>query len=107
MAGRFAALLLTTVLGAAPVRAQGPVPAQLHCRLATGPWQHCSMALDADGLGWELQIGREQIRFRHDGRGAVAMERSGQPWRAVQAHWLSDASLCWDGVCAKGQIPLD
>ncbi|MEB3234264.1 MAG: hypothetical protein VKM98_02450 [Cyanobacteriota bacterium] len=107
MAGRFAALLLTTLLAAAPLQAQVPVPAQLRCRLAAGPWQHCRMALDADGLGWQLQIGAEQIRFRHDGRGAVAMERSGHAWQPVEARWLSDASLCWDGVCTRGQIPLD
>lgn len=112
MPGRFAALLLTSLpltnlLAATPPRAQGPVSAQLHCRLAAGPWRHCRMALDADGLGWQLQIGAEQIRFRHDGRGAVTMERSGQAWQPVEARWLSDASLCWDGVCARGQIPLD
>jgi len=34
--------------------------------------------------------------------------RSGNtPWRPVQALWRADASLCWNGICAKGPIPLD
>jgi len=107
MAIGFAALALSSVFGATPLWAREPVPARLHYRLADGPWQQCQMAVDADGFGWQLQIGPEQIRFRHDGRGAVAMERSGHPRQAVEARWLSDASLCWDGVCAKGSIPLD
>lgn len=106
MASRFAVLVITACL-AAPCRAQTPVAARLHCRLAGGPWQQCRMAVDRDGLGWELQIGDEQIRFRHDGRGAVSMQRGGRTQQAVEARWLADASLCWDGVCAKGAIPLD
>lgn len=83
------------------------IPAQLQCRLAEGPWQQCRMVVAADGMAWTLELSGESIHFRHDGRGTVNMQRQDQRGRAVQPRWLADASLCWDGVCAKGAIPLD
>jgi hypothetical protein len=80
----------------------------LTCRLQQGPWLPCTMQLDANGLGWRLRIGAQQsLQFRHDGLGRVRMRRGSEPWQPVQARWLADASLCWDGVCARGPIPLD
>ncbi|MEB3173242.1 MAG: hypothetical protein VKL97_05200 [Cyanobacteriota bacterium] len=104
---QLAALGLTGLLAVGSLTQAVGAPALLQCRLADGPWQRCRMLVEDDGLGWTLELPGELIRFRHDGRGAVSMERSRQPWRAVQARWLADASLCWDGVCAKGAIPLD
>jgi hypothetical protein len=83
------------------------MPAVLECRLAAGPWQQCRMVVAPNGLAWTLELAGEAIHFRHDGRGTVHMGRRQQPWRTVKARWLADASLCWDGVCARGAIPLD
>lgn len=91
---------------AAVVAQQRAIPG-LQCRVASGPWRPCQMDLDADGLGWELQVGRETVRFRSDGRGAVSMQRGRHNWRSVTARWQPDSSLCWDGVCALGPFPLD
>jgi hypothetical protein len=52
-------------------------------------------------------VGNQRIDFRHDGRGSVQMQRGGRGWQPVRAHWHDDTSLCWDGVCAKGDLPLD
>ena len=103
-------LTLTLSLGI-PVAAEtiDAMPAQrLTCRLMAGGWQPCTLRLDPDGMGWQLSIGSQlSIRFHHDGRGRVRMQSESQPWRLVEARWLADASLCWDGVCARGPIPLD
>jgi hypothetical protein len=79
----------------------------LECRLGQGPWQPCVMQIQDVGLRWELQIGSRRIGFRHGGDGAIHMRLSSGDWRPVAATWQPDASLCWDGVCARGSIPLD
>lgn len=79
----------------------------LQCRLGNGGWQPCSMEVQDVGLHWFLRIGDQRIEFRHSGDGHVRMLQGAGPWRPVTAEWQSDASLCWDGICAKGPIPLD
>ena len=79
----------------------------LQCRLGEGPWQPCRMEVQDVGLHWFLQIGPERIEFRHGGDGAVRMQRGDGAWQPVDSRWQNDTSLCWDGVCAKGPIPLD
>jgi hypothetical protein len=98
--------LVLLLAAAVPVRA---MPGdRLTCRVMGGPWQPCTMLVDADGLSWQLKIGTlSQIQFRHDGMGHVSMRSGDSKWQTVEARWLADASLCWDGVCAKGAIPLD
>ena len=96
--------LLLQVLGASPSFAQ---TAQLQCRLGDGPWLPCRMEVQDVGLHWRLMIGDQRIEFRHSGDGAVRMQKGAGPWQPVTAAWQTDASLCWDGVCAKGDIPLD
>lgn len=59
------------------------------------------------GLHWVLRVGGQRFEFRHAGDGAVRMQRDSGPWQPVTARWQADASLCWDGVCARGPIPLD
>ena len=96
--------LLLTAGWSPPVLGQ-EVP--LQCRLGTGPWLPCRMEVQDMGLHWFLTIGTQRIEFRHSGDGAVRMQKGAEPWQPVTAQWQSDASLCWDGVCAKGAIPLD
>ena len=92
-----------------------PVP--LRCRLGDGPWQNCSLEVDSPGERWAIQVGGRRIGFRHDGSGTVTMNDSppgepaipGQPgaWVPVETTWISGPALCWNGVCAQGDIPLD
>lgn len=112
--GTAAPLLLTGVLlsgllvGTRAVVAGGePLSLPLQCRLGQGPWLPCRMEVQDVGLHWFLLIGSQRIEFRHGGDGAVRMLRGEGPWRPVTAQWQADTSLCWDGVCAKGEIPLD
>lgn len=65
------------------------------------------MEVERIGSRWWLVVGDQRIAFRHDGHGTVQMQRSGSPWQPVTAHWNADTSLCWDGVCARGDLPLD
>ena len=80
---------------------------QLECRLQAGPWQRCRMEVEQLGSRWWLVVGDQRIEFRHDGRGSVRMQRQGGAWQPVTARWAEDTSLCWDGVCARGDLPLD
>ncbi len=89
----------------AQVQTQPPVP--LQCQRNGGAWQPCQMVLEADGLHWRIDMAEDLFEFRHDGRGSLSMRQGDQPWRLVEAHWRTDASLCWNGICAKGPIPLD
>lgn len=59
------------------------------------------------GMNWVLRIGDRTIEFRHSGDGAVRMQQVPGAWQPVTASWQPDTSLCWDGVCARGDIPLD
>jgi hypothetical protein len=89
---------------------QAPIAAQtiqLHCRLAQGAWQPCTMTVERIGEHWWLQVGEERLEFRSDGRGAVSLlDRTGIA-RSVQPVWAADQALCWDGICARGELPLD
>lgn len=82
-------------------------PVALQCRLDGGPWRHCQMRIESVGERWSLVVGRERVWFEHDGRGRVRMQRGRRDWIPVEARWTSDTALCWDGICAKGDIPLD
>ena len=80
----------------------------LECRLREGAWQPCHMQIEEVGGHWWLLIGDQRLEFRHDGRGSVTMqEHPTGRWQPVSSRWQEDTSLCWDGVCAKGDIPLD
>lgn len=107
MAAHNASMVLAGLLLVLPAVGRAETEASLRCRLDHGPWQPCRMVVDHNGMSWQLMIGSERIRFRHDGRGSITMRKGPQPWQAVDARWLADAGLCWDGVCAQGAIPLD
>jgi hypothetical protein len=84
-----------------------PTLVSLECRLADGPWQACQMQVEQVGAHWYLIVGGQRIEFRHDGRGSVTMLKPSGGWQPVDSRWSPDTSLCWDGVCARGDIPLD
>ena len=79
----------------------------LECRFGDGPWQSCRMEVEQVGIHWFLQVGEQRLEFRHDGTGVVRMQKDPSGWRPVSSRWEEDTSLCWDGVCARGDIPLD
>ena len=86
--------------------AQTSVP--LECRLGEEPWSTCTMQVERLGEHWWITVGPQRIEFRHDGKGSITMRKGTQAsWRSVTANWTADAALCWDGVCARGAIPLD
>jgi hypothetical protein len=82
-------------------------PVALQCRLDGGPWRDCLMRIESLGERWSLVVGTERVWFEHDGRGQVRMQRGRHDWIPVEAHWTADTALCWDGICAMGEIPLD
>ena len=92
-------------------RAAVPTPTPqaipLECRLEQGQWQACRMEVVAIGSKWALVVGAQRWEFRHDGRGIVTMKHGEGSWRPVSSRWEERNSLCWDGVCARGDIPLD
>ncbi len=104
-------LLVTPLAGsltASAVRAEPLVPpVALQCRLDGGPWLDCLMRIESLGERWSLVVGSERVWFEHDGRGQVRMRRGSQAWIPVEPHWTADTALCWDGICAMGEIPLD
>lgn len=102
------AALMAVWFGVMPARSEPqrpPVP--VRCRLAGGPWQDCQMLIERIGERWCLVVGAERVWFEHDGRGRVRMLRGSGGWIPVDARWTADAALCWDGICAKGELPLD
>jgi len=107
-AAALVALLLATGAGVGHGFA-GPMAEglPLECRLGDGPWQACWMEVIEVGRHWVLRVGQRHLEFRHDGRGVVLMQRDGGPWRPVTARWQQPRDLCWDGLCARGEIPLD
>ncbi len=102
-----ASLSQPSILEQGPSPLAAPLLVPLQCRLADGAWQSCTMRVDRLGEHWWLELGRRRIEFRHDGHGGIAMRWPGGPWRPVNSRWKSDGSLCWDGICARGAIPLD
>lgn len=99
-----AALLLAGSGG--PLRAV-PASVPLQCRQQNGPWRACTMVVEQVGQHWWLVIDDDRVEFTHDGTGRMRLRREGGEWRDVESRWAADTSLCWDGICAKGQIPLD
>jgi len=79
----------------------------LECRLGNQPWQPCRMEVEQVGVQWTLVIGGQRLQFRHDGRGGVTLSSGGGTLRAVTGRWEPVGELCWDGVCARGDLPLD
>jgi hypothetical protein len=97
--------LLILPLSAMAEDLPGPVP--LRCQIRGGPWRDCQMRVQRIGEEWTLVVGGQHYAFQHDGKGSIRMQAGQAPWVQVQARWNDDAALCWDGICAQGELPLD
>lgn len=102
---RLGAALLLALTGG-PIGA-APAPIPLQCRQQNGPWRACTMLVEEVGQHWWLVIEGERFEFVHDGTGHMRLRQEGGDWRDVESRWAADTSLCWDGICALGPIPLD
>lgn len=100
-----ALLTLALPAGAHAQTLDDPLP--LRCQVQGGPWRDCQMRVHALGEHWTLVVGREEFAFQHDGKGSIRMRTARTNWVPVQPRWREEATLCWDGVCAQGDIPLD
>ena len=74
------------------------------------------MEVEQVGASWTLVVGKRRIGFRHDGSGMVRMQNpqpglqsgsTGGGWIPVETSWIAGPALCWNSVCAQGDIPLD
>jgi hypothetical protein len=101
------ALLCTPLLPVEGVRANEGLKVPLECQLDQGGWQPCTLTIEQLGEHWWLQIGAQRLDFRSDGRGSITLIEGGASPRAVQPMWTAQRALCWDGVCTKGDLPLD
>ena len=107
LATQVAAAAVWLVMLMAPLRAAELLRVPLQCRLGQGPWRPCAMEVQKIGEEWQLVMEGRRIAFRHDQRGSLRMQEPGSGWREVDSRWVESSSLCWDGVCARGEIPLD
>jgi hypothetical protein len=97
-------MLLLTMASAG---AQSAMSLPLECQLHQGPWQPCTLTIEQMGEHWWLQIGEQRLVFRSNGRGTITMSGPAGVRRTVQPVWTAQRELCWDGVCTKGDFPLD
>lgn len=102
-----AALLITAGLGlAAPARPVLSLPVE--CRQQHQDWQNCRYESDQPGRSWQLAFPNKTVRFDHDGSGRMRMQlNENGDWTGVQSRWIAERTLCWNDVCARGEIPLD
>ena len=91
----------------APALADTTLRVPLECRLGMGTWSPCTMTIQRFGEHWWLQVGQQRLEFRSDGRGSITVTENGGPSRSVLPVWSDQQALCWDGICAKGDLPLD
>ena len=111
--GLMAALCCATgSLLAVPARSQPQqeAPQQqvpLECQLESAGWQPCQLTIEQLGSHWWLEMGGKRFDFHSDGRGGVTLTDSTGARKQVEPVWTAQQALCWDGVCAKGDLPLD
>ncbi|WP_255441005.1 hypothetical protein [Synechococcus sp. HK01-R] len=104
-------MALVTVAGIPRgARAANPAPLRidLECNRNGGGWQTCQMRVVRIGEEWWLDLPDRQLHFRHDGSGRMRLRDSSKAgWQPVEARWVAERTLCWDGICARGNLPLD
>ena len=103
----YRALLVGPLLAMADARAQSALSLPLECQLHQGPWQPCTLTIEEMGTHWWLQIGKQRLVFHSNAHGSVTLSDPAGVTRTVQPIWTAQRELCWDGVCTKGEFPLD
>ena len=102
---------LTTEMGAlisgGVAQAQTALQVPLECQLQGSGWQPCTLTIERMGEHWWLLVDGQRLDFRSDGKGSVTLSDASGRSQAVQPVWTAQHALCWDGVCAKGDLPLD
>lgn len=98
---------IATLMASVPAYSQRTLQVPLECQLRQGQWQPCWLTIIEVGQRWWLDVGGQRIEFRSDGRGSVTLRDAQGNSRLVQPVWTTQQALCWDGVCAKGDLPLD
>ena len=101
------AVLTTAALGtAAP--ALPAISVSMECRRQHQDWRICRFESDQQGASWQLAFEDRTVRFRHDGSGRMRMQlNDDSAWTSVQPRWIAERTLCWNEICARGEIPLD
>ena len=100
--------MVSVAVFGAPTRAESAVAVTMECRHANQAWSPCRYVSEQPGARWELAFSNQVVRFQHDGSGTMQMQIGDQtPWAEVQTRWSADGTLCWNTVCARGDIPLD
>ena len=87
--------------------AQENLQVPLDCQLQGAAWRPCTLTIERMGEHWWLLVDGQRLDFRSDGRGSVTLSDASGRSRAVQPVWTAQQALCWDGVCARGDLPLD
>ena len=88
--------------------AQPQLSLPMECRQQKESWQPCRYESEQPGARWRLAFQNQTVHFRHDGTGLMQMQVGDHSaWTAVQARWIAERTLCWNDVCARGDIPLD
>ena len=105
--GWLAAGLLVPWLGLTAAQAEPKLSLPVECQLALGPWQPCTLTIEQVGEHWWLQVGSQTLVFRSNGRGEITLRDPAGITKTVQPVWTAQRALCWDGVCTKGDFPLD
>ena len=100
-------LTLPALLLAGAARAGEPLQVPLDCRLGDAAWQPCTLTVERLGERWWLQVSQRRLEFSSDGRGTVTLREAGTSPRSVQPIWTAQNDLCWDGICTRGELPLD
>ena len=82
--------------------------AELECRHEAGEWTPCQMEVESMANRWWLSFANQRFNFRNDGKGRMTMKiGKDSRWKLVKPRWVADRTLCWDEICARGEIPLD
>jgi hypothetical protein len=106
--GLWVALLCSAgSLHAIPAHSQPQQKVPLECQLESAEWQPCQLTIEQLGSHWWLEMGGKRFEFHSDGRGGVTLTDSSGARRQVEPVWTAQQALCWNGVCAKGDLPLD
>ena len=101
------AVVMAAALGmAAPALPAISLP--LECRRQHQNWRNCRFESEQPGASWQLAFEDQTVRFRHDGSGRMRMQlNANSPWTSVEPRWVAEQTLCWNEICARGEIPLD